>query len=178
MSCTVKSHPSPDRRGRLDAISIFARIALGTVMVVAGALKLPDPAESVRAVRAFDLLPEAIVPAVGYGLPVVEVALGLLLITGLFTRTAAALIGTLQVAFIIGIAAAWVRGLEIDCGCFGGGGEQAGASAAYPLDIARDLTFLAAAAWVVVRPAAWSGLDRFMGGAEPAPEQDSELETD
>ena len=42
----------------------------GGVWIVAGALKLPDPAESVRAVRAYDLLPEAIVPAVGYLLPV------------------------------------------------------------------------------------------------------------
>ena len=39
-------------------------------------LKLPDPDESVRAVRAYDLLPEAVVPVVGHALPVVEVLVG------------------------------------------------------------------------------------------------------
>ena len=45
---------------------LAARLLVGGVWVVAGALKLPDPAASVRAVRAYDLLPEAIVPTVGH----------------------------------------------------------------------------------------------------------------
>ncbi|HJX42788.1 MAG TPA: DoxX family protein, partial [Geodermatophilus sp.] len=36
------------------------RLPLGGVLVVAGALELPDPAEAVRAVRAHRLLPEAL----------------------------------------------------------------------------------------------------------------------
>lgn len=137
-------------------------------MLVAGALKLPDPAGSVRAVRAYDLLSESLVPAVGYALPMVEVVLGLLLILGLLTRAAALGTALLQGAFIVGIASAWARGLEIDCGCFGGGGEEEGASAAYPFDIARDVGFILAAAWVIHRPVAWSGLDRFLSVPPPA----------
>jgi uncharacterized membrane protein YphA (DoxX/SURF4 family) len=117
---------------------LVARLVVGGVWLVAGWLKLPDPAESVRAVRAYDLLPEAVVPTVGHGLPILEIAVGLLLVVGAATRVAGGLSFVIQIAFIVGISAAWARGLEIECGCFGGGGPAADASSAYPWDIARD----------------------------------------
>jgi uncharacterized membrane protein YphA (DoxX/SURF4 family) len=103
-----------------DWVGLLARVVTGGVWIVAGALKLPDPAASVRAVRAYDLLPEAVVPTVGHLLPVVEVVVGVLLLLGLLTRPAAVVSSLLFVAFIDGIASAWARGMSIDCGCFGG----------------------------------------------------------
>jgi uncharacterized membrane protein YphA (DoxX/SURF4 family) len=121
-------------------LGLVARLVVGGVWIVAGWLKLPYPAESVRAVRAYRLLPEAVVPAVGYALPVVEIAIGVLLVVGLGTRVAAAASALLQIAFVVGISAAWARGIQIECGCFGGGGATAaGATAKYPWDIARDV---------------------------------------
>lgn len=137
---------------------LVARLVVGGVWIIAGWLKIPDPAESVRAVRAYQLLPEAIVPAVGYALPPLELVIGLLLIVGLATRLTAAVSAVLQVAFIIGIASAWSRGLQIECGCFGGGGTTVeDATAAYPWDIARDVgLFLLSAALVIWPRTAWS----------------------
>ena len=153
-----------------DWVGLLARVVTGGVWVVAGALKLPDPAASVRAVRAYDLLPEAIVPTVGHLLPVVEVVVGLLLLVGLLTRPAAVVSSLLFVAFIVGISAAWARGMSIDCGCFGGGGFDADAREKYPWEIARDVGLLAASAWLVVRPSARLSLDRrLFGGATPNP---------
>ena len=103
-------------------VGLVARLVTGGVWIVAGALKLPDPAASVRAVRAYDLLPEAIVPTVGHLLPVLEVVIGVCLVLGLLTRAAAVLSSLLFLAFIVGISSAWARGLQIECGCFGGGG--------------------------------------------------------
>jgi uncharacterized membrane protein YphA (DoxX/SURF4 family) len=117
---------------------LIARLVVGGVWIVAGWLKLPDPAESVRAVRAYDLLPEAVVPTVGHGLPILEIVVGVLLVAGAATRVAAGVSFLLQIAFIVGISAAWARGLQIECGCFGGGGTAANASDKYPWDIARD----------------------------------------
>ncbi len=146
-------------------IGLVARVVTGAVWIVAGALKLPDPAASVRAVRAYDLLPEAVVPTVGHLLPVVEVVVGALLVLGLLTRPAAAVSSVLFVAFIVGIASAWARGMSIDCGCFGGGGFDADAREKYPWEIARDVALLAASAWLVVRPASRLSLDhRLLGG--------------
>ena len=48
----------------------------------------------------------------------------------------------LLVAFLAGIASAWARDLQIECGCFGGGGIAAEATAAYPREIARDVGLL------------------------------------
>lgn len=149
-----------------DWVGLLARVVTGGVWIVAGALKLPDPAASVRAVRAYDLLPEAVVPTVGHLLPVVEVVVGVLLVLGLLTRPAAVVSSLLFVAFIVGIASAWARGMSIDCGCFGGGGFDADARDKYPGEIARDVALLAASVWLVVRPSSRLSLDRrLLGGS-------------
>jgi uncharacterized membrane protein YphA (DoxX/SURF4 family) len=140
-------------------VGLVLRLVVGGVWIVAGALKLPDPAASVRAVRAYDLLPESIVPAVGHVLPLAEIVIGACLVVGLFTRWSALLSGLLFLVFIIGIASAWQRGLQIDCGCFGGGGQIADATSKYPLEIARDVGLLAASALLVWRPRTRLALD-------------------
>ncbi len=142
-----------------DWIGLVARLVAGGVWLVAGGLKLLHPADSVRAVRAYDLLPEAIVPAVGQMLPVVEVVVGLCLVLGVLTRSASAVSALLFVAFIIGISSAWARGLSIDCGCFGGGGVIPDAAEKYPGEIARDIGLLALSVWLVVRPRSRLALD-------------------
>jgi len=134
-------------------LGLLARVLVGTVWVVAGVLKLPDPHENVRVVRAYVLLPERVVPVVGHGLPVLEILVGLCLLLGLLTRAAATVSALLLVAFVIGVASAWARGLSIECGCFGGGaGPAANARAKYPWEIARDIGLLALSAWLVGRP--------------------------
>ena len=135
--------------GARDWFGLLARLVTGGVWIAAGALKLPHPADSVRAVRAYDLLPEAVVPAVGHLLPVVEVVIGLCLVVGVLVRGTSVVSALLFVAFIIGIASVWARGIEIDCGCFGGGGVQKGASAQYPWEIARDVGLLALSLFLV-----------------------------
>jgi uncharacterized membrane protein YphA (DoxX/SURF4 family) len=129
-------------------LGLLARLATGGVWIVAGALKIPEPAASVQAVRAYRLLPEAVVPTVGQLLPVVEVVVGLALFVGLLTRTMAVVSAVLFVAFIIAIASAWARGLTIDCGCFGGGGYDPDAADKYPWEIARDVALLAGSVFV------------------------------
>ena len=135
-----------------------ARLALGAVWIAAGAAKAADLAASVRAVRAYRLLPESVVPPLGAALPFVEVALGLLLIAGLGTRLLGAVSGLLLVVFVAGLASAWARGLRIECGCFGGGGDVArGAAPGYGGEIARDSALLVVAAFLVWAPRSrWS----------------------
>ena len=145
-----------------DWFGLVARLVTGGVWIVAGALKLPHPADSVRAVRAYDLLPEAVVPAIGHLLPVVEVVIGLCLVVCVLVRGTSLVSALLFLAFIIGISSAWTRGLSIDCGCFGGGGEIPDAAAKYPGEIARDVGLLALSLWLVVRPASRLALDNVL----------------
>jgi uncharacterized membrane protein YphA (DoxX/SURF4 family) len=137
-----------------DWVGLAARLILGVVMVVAGALKVTNLPSSVLAVRAYKLLQYDFAAVVGYALPLVEITIGLLLIVGVFTRVAAAINGLMMVAFIFGISWEWAHGYSLDCGCFGGGGEieRAKALASYPWEIARDVGLLALAGWLVVRP--------------------------
>lgn len=143
-------------------VGLLARLVVGGVWIVAGALKLPDPAASVRAVRAYDLLPESVVPTVGHLLPILEVVIGACLVLGLLTRVAGVLSALLFVAFIVGISAAWARGLQIDCGCFGGGGYDESATSKYPWEIARDVALLAGSLLLVWRPRTPFALDSLL----------------
>ncbi|WP_441246646.1 MauE/DoxX family redox-associated membrane protein [Kitasatospora sp. McL0602] len=131
---------------------LAVRLALAVVWAWAGLAKVSDPAEAAQAVRAYEILPEALVKPIGYGLPFLELALALLLLVGLGTRIVAVISGLLLLAFIGGISSAWARGISIDCGCFGGGGTVDASQTEYLQEILRDTGFLLLAAWLVYRP--------------------------
>jgi uncharacterized membrane protein YphA (DoxX/SURF4 family) len=139
---------------------------LGGVFVVAGALKVPDPAAAVRAVRAYQLLPESLVAPVAFGLPVLEIVVGLALLAGVFVRTAAIASAVLLVVFLAAVGSAWARGLQIDCGCFGNGGVVGAGQTAYPLEVVRDAALLLIAVALAVRPRS-----RLALGAAPVEEE-------
>jgi uncharacterized membrane protein YphA (DoxX/SURF4 family) len=140
---------------------VAARLLLGGVWVAAGVLKITDLDASVRAVRAYRLLPEPAAQVLGAALPPVEILVGLLLVVGLTVRVAAAASAVLLAAFVIGIASVWARGLRIDCGCFGSGGQlAAGVDPTYGWELARDIGLLVLAVVLVWRPDTPLGLDR------------------
>ena len=93
---------------------------------------------------------------------------GLALVVGCLTRGAAAVSALLFVAFIIGIASVWARGIEIDCGCFGGGGPKQDAASKYPWEIARDVALLAASCYLVVVRRTRLALDNLLFPPAPA----------
>ena len=141
-------------------VSTAARVVLGGVFLVAGGLKVIDPQSSVAAVRAYRLLPTSVATIVGWGLPFAEVALGLLLLAGVATRLVAAAVAVLLMVFIAAVASAAIRGLSIDCGCFGGGGDVAPGQTAYGTEIVRDVGLLLLALWLVWQPRSRFALDR------------------
>jgi uncharacterized membrane protein YphA (DoxX/SURF4 family) len=154
----------PERRTRvLDMIGTLARLGLAAVWLISGGLKAADPLQTTVAVHAYDVLPPIGVEIVAALLPWVEIALGLLLLAGLGTRLVAVLSGLLVLAFMAGVAQAWARGLTIDCGCFGGGGQVAVGQTRYVQELLRDTGFLVMAAWLAVRPRTLFALDSRLG---------------
>lgn len=143
-------------------LSTVARLVLAGVFAAAALTKIGDVEVKVRAVRAYQLLPEGAVRPVAYALPYLELALAVLLLLGLATRLVAGVCATLLVLFIAAVASAGLRGLQIDCGCFGGGGAVA--ETRYLQEIGRDLLFLVAAGWLVWRPTSHLALDRVLEG--------------
>src|ERR1700712_184942 len=136
-----------DRRARGTGvwqwISTAARLGLAAGFLIAGGTKVGDLAESGRAVNAYQLMSFDVAKVVGAVQPFLEIALGLLLLIGIATRLIAGIGAFLLVLFIAGIASAWARGLQIDCGCFSKGGALAiGRRPTYGGEILRDLGFL------------------------------------
>ncbi|MFC4059945.1 MauE/DoxX family redox-associated membrane protein [Planomonospora corallina] len=151
-------------RTALPWVTTVSRLVLGGVLIVAGWGKIGAPVLSVQAVKAYELLPESVATAVGYGLPIAEIVIGVLLVLGLLTRVAGIVSALLMLAFVIGIASAWARGLRIDCGCFGGGGQlAAGESPSYLVDILRDFGLFALGVLIAWVPPGRFALDSVLG---------------
>jgi uncharacterized membrane protein YphA (DoxX/SURF4 family) len=152
-----------DWRAVVPWLATAARAVLGGVFVVAGLIKLPDPAAAERAVRAYRLLPEGLVAPAAFGLPVLEIAVGLALLAGVFVRTAAVVSAVMLAGYIAAVASVWARGLSIDCGCFGGGGQVAAGQTNYAGEIARDAALLV----VALALARWPRSRLALGGRHP-----------
>ena len=139
---------------------LVARLILGGVIFAAGYLKVSHLDKSQMAVRAYEVLPISLANALGLALPFIEVAIGLLLILGAATKVNALLGGALMAIFIVAIAQAGLRGLSIDCGCFGNGGQVEPGQTKYLQEIARDLGLLLLAVYLVKFPSSKFSLDK------------------
>jgi putative oxidoreductase len=137
-------------RGRLHAargllanpyLSLVARIVLGGVFLYAGVSKVFDPGGLAASIRSYGLgLPEWFVTLSAYSLPLLEALLGLYLLAGLFTRASTWAVNGLMALFLLALVQGALRGLEIDCGCFGSAsGDEA---SNLWVDVLRDLGLL------------------------------------
>jgi uncharacterized membrane protein YphA (DoxX/SURF4 family) len=141
-------------------LGLISRLVLGGVLFIAGYLKVGTPDKSQMAVRAYEVLPISLANLIGLLLPYVEIGIGLLLILGVYTRISAALGGAIMVIFIVAIAQAWARGLTIDCGCFGGGGQVAAGETKYLSEIIRDTGLVLLALYLIRYPNTKFSIDK------------------
>lgn len=132
-------------------LALLLRLVLGGLLLVAGTLKLRDPSGFAVEIADYQLVP-ALAPYLAAALPAIEILLGLALAIFPFTWRRAAAVGVALVflAFALAVGSAYFRGINIACGCFGGGGDAIG-----PLTLARNLGLLLgiAALWRLDRPA-------------------------
>lgn len=99
-------------------LTVRVQIALGLFFVVAALPKLVDPPSFAHMVHNYRLVPGPLVNLMALGMPWLELLAGLALILGIWTRTSAALVGTLLLVFIGAVSLNLARGNAIDCGCF------------------------------------------------------------
>ena len=141
-------------------IGLISRLTLGGVLTLAGYLKLDELDKSQMAVRAYEMLPVSLANLIGVVLPFAEVFMGLLLIVGAGTRIMGILSALLMLVFVVGISQAWARGLSIDCGCFGGGGQVAPGEANYLTPLLRDAGLAALGIYLFIYPRSKFALDK------------------
>jgi putative oxidoreductase len=120
--------------------TLVSRLVLGGVFLVAGATKIPDPGGLAASIRSYELsLPEWFVSFSAHALPYLEVMLGLYLLAGLFQKVSAWATTGFTFLFLLALLQGALRGLEIDCGCFG---SSAGETNSLWLAAARDVGLL------------------------------------
>ena len=125
--------------------SVVLRLLLGGLFVYAGALKLIDVPAFIEEIANYRLLSQ-LAPFLGAVLPTVEVVAGLALVAAPkpWRAPAALLVLGLLVMFTVAVGAAWLRHIDVSCGCFGkGGGPVDG------LTVLRDLALVAWSATVL-----------------------------
>lgn len=118
----------------------LARVVLGCLFIYAGSLKLMDVYGFAYLISEYKLVPDQFLVQVAYGLPVIEILAGLGLIVDL--SGSLAMITALLLLFIGVLYYGVVKGLDIDCGCFGP--EEQGNIDTLKLAFTRDLWMLAA----------------------------------
>ncbi|MGZ8599139.1 MAG: MauE/DoxX family redox-associated membrane protein [Actinomycetota bacterium] len=151
------------RRTAYVAFRLACRLIPAGIFLWAGLAKAFARQDSILAVNAYDVLPERLIEPVAVLLPWAEIALAVLLVLGLFVRVAGLGTALLSAVFIAGLAQAKARGLQIDCGCFGGGGPGSGVTW---WDIVRDVPLVLAGAYLALRPRGPLQLDEVFLGDE------------
>lgn len=101
------------------AASWLLRIALAAIYIIAAVPKIADPWGFALAIRNFRILPLDAIPALALWLPPFELLAAVAVLSGLLYRGGLAAIALLSAGFAAGVASAMIRGLDIDCGCFG-----------------------------------------------------------
>ncbi len=126
-------------------VVLFLRWFLGVVFIYAAVGKIMDPSTFAGQIDNYRILPYIFIGPMAAILPWVELLCGLLLIIGRWLNGASLLTIAMNVVFIIAIASAMIRGLDIECGCFSlqSQGSQVGLRR-----ILEDVIFLVSAALI------------------------------
>ncbi len=100
-------------------VLLAARLIVGTVFIVASIDKISVPDAFAESIHAYRLVPDAAVNVLALIIPWLELLCGVFLVAGVKLRAGTLLSLVLLVIFTLAIISALVRGLNIDCGCFG-----------------------------------------------------------
>jgi putative oxidoreductase len=98
-----------------------SRAILGTVFILASIDKIASPAVFAASIEAYGMLPLWSVNMAALIVPWLELLCGVFLFGGVYIRGSSSVAGALLAVFIVAISSAILRGLAIDCGCFGAG---------------------------------------------------------
>jgi uncharacterized membrane protein len=125
----------------MQIAGVLARLIVGSVFIVAGVLKLLDPADFAQDIANFQAFPHQTWNLAAAIVPVAEILAGLAVLTGFKRRAGAIVLGSLTLAFIGLILSVIMRDIDLDCGCFGEATEAS--EVGWPL-LLRDLALLVA----------------------------------
>lgn len=104
---------------RNKSILFVFRLIVGGIFIWAGLLKIFDPLGFAQNIANYRVFPQAISFFMALILPWIEVICGVFLVFGILRGASSLLLSGLLTGFLVLIALTFVRGIDIDCGCFG-----------------------------------------------------------
>lgn len=154
-------------------IFVALRCLLGLLLLWAAVSKLANPTEFLGSIYAYELpLPRAVLQSAAVVLPWMELLCGLLLLAGFWPQTALVSVTGMMLVFVLATGQAWLRGLDIACGCFNLNifGLQEGMPGlvrfleSVAFAFFRNLLLTAVAAYLLVREARQAVFSRAIAG--------------
>lgn len=125
----------------------LARLVLAGVFLAAAAPKLADPLAFATSLANYRVFPDAALHLLATVVPALELVGALAVLTGWRLRGGVCLLGGMLLAFTALLAATLARGLDLDCGCFGGAEQR---DPVGPLHLLRNAGLLALCAVLLV----------------------------
>ena len=96
----------------------FLQVSLGLLFIYASLDKIWNPGLFAKSISNYRILPISLLHISAIILPWLELICGLALIVNRYQRAAYVIVGSMLIVFILAIASAMARGLDIYCGCF------------------------------------------------------------
>lgn len=105
-----------------ERITLALRVLMGAWFAYAGGLKIFGTGldRFVTDIENYKLVTGSLAVAVAYFIPWFEVVAGTFFMLGIFQKGAWLAMFGLVLAFTVSVGSAWMRGLDISCGCLGG----------------------------------------------------------
>ena len=107
------------RRPHTHWVLFFMRMVLGCVFSFSAWSKIMAPQALADAIVGFDIIPESIALEAAIMLIWLELICGTFMLLGLWARATVIVITGMLTLFEIGLISVVVRGIEVNCGCFG-----------------------------------------------------------
>ncbi|MFH1526917.1 MAG: MauE/DoxX family redox-associated membrane protein [Bacteroidota bacterium] len=96
-----------------------SQAVIGIVFIFASLDKIANPGDFAVAIVNYKLIPLSLVNIFAIVIPWLELFCGILILFGEYIKESSFIISSLLLVFVVMIAAAVFRNLDIDCGCFG-----------------------------------------------------------
>ncbi len=100
-------------------ITVLLRLALAGLFITAAVIKLNDLNAFAKEIRQYQAVPDALSHVIANTVPWLEIAVAALLLLGPWRVESRVLLFAMLIGFTILKVSAEMRGLKIDCGCFG-----------------------------------------------------------
>jgi len=156
----------PDLRPALShpVMLLIFRVIVGGLLLFAAWQKMRSPKAFALSIGAFEMVPRSWLVPLAFFFIWQEIAGGLCLVLGIWSRGAAFICGGLLTVFLGALGWAVVNGMSIECGCFGAlfGGEIGVGS------LLRNTLLIAMAAWVVAKGGGGIAVERLWARATSA----------